>query len=90
MAKTSDMVFEVQVAEHGDTLWVHASDGSTVGRFDKRFGIDLHTTATEQMAGASQCLFCTHEAPGLAGWDRFREEMLRHYGLEVPADAISF
>lgn len=82
--------FEVQVSGNGDTIWVHASDGSTVGRFSKRFGIDLHTTAVAQMAGADQCLMCTHGAAGEEEWARFREGMLKHYGFVVPASALAF
>lgn len=46
----------VQVSYDRKTVWVHALDGSTVGRFSKTFGIDAHTTATQQLLGASQCL----------------------------------
>lgn len=87
---TKPLKFELQLSDTGNTLWVHASDGSTVGRFDKRFGIDLHSTVTEQMAGKSQCLFCTHEPAGLAEWEQFRAGMLKHYGFTIPADAMTF
>ncbi len=82
--------YEIQVSDTGLTLWVHAPEGSTVGRFDKRFGIDLHTTVTEQLAGKGQCLFCTHEAPTPEDWELFRAGVMEHYGVEVPADAITF
>lgn len=36
---------QVQVSACGTTVWVHGLDGSTVGRFSKRFGMDVHTTA---------------------------------------------
>ena len=51
---------QVQVSQDGQTVWVHSADGSTVGRFSKRFGLDVHRTVTEQLQGASQCLHCTH------------------------------
>jgi hypothetical protein len=44
-------VYSIDVSARGDTVWVTGDDGSCVGRFSKRFGIDVHRTATEQMAG---------------------------------------
>lgn len=82
--------YGIEVSATGSTLWVHAPDGSCVGRFDKRFGIDLHTTVSEQIAGKGQCLYCTHEAPTPKDWESFRAGMLKHYRVVVPADAITF
>lgn len=81
---------QVQVSEDRRTVWVHAGDGSTVGRFSKVFGMDVHTTLTEQLQGAGQCLRCTHEAPGQAEWNEFCDLMLVHYGIAVNRNAISF
>ena len=47
---------QVEASADGRTVWVHA-----VGRFSLQFGMDAHTTITEQLAGAAQCLHC--------GWD---------------------
>lgn len=76
------------MSDDGSTVWVHAIDGSTVGRFSKRFGLDIHTTVTQQMAGASQCLHCTHSPPGLNDWLKFCELMLHHHGIEVAPSLI--
>jgi len=73
----------VQVSLDGETVWVHALDGSTVGRFSKRFGMDVHTTVTQQLSGQSQCLRCTHERPGRSEWEEFCELMLTHHGVSV-------
>ncbi|HDR9473291.1 hypothetical protein [Burkholderia multivorans] len=83
-------LYSIDVSALGDTVWVTGDDGSCVGRFSKRFGIDVHRTVTEQMAGADQCLHCTHEAAGVVEWQEFRKAIRRHYGIEVPADAIRF
>lgn len=83
-------LFEVRVSADGKTLWVDGGDGSCIGRFSKTFGIDVHKTAAEQMAGGSQCLFCTHEAAGQREFEVFRAQMLAHHGIEVPADALNF
>lgn len=80
----------IDVSANGDTVWVTAHDGSCVGRFSKRFGIDVHRTVTEQLAGADQCLHCTHERAGEKEWAIFRAAIAEHYGIEVPASAISF
>ncbi|RQQ88740.1 hypothetical protein DF134_19415 [Burkholderia stagnalis] len=82
--------YSIDVSSLGDTVWVTAHDGSCVGRFSKRFGIDVHRTVTEQLAGADQCLRCTHTPAGAIEWSVFREEIAKHYGIEVPVDAISF
>ena len=74
---------QVQVSADGGTVWVHGEDGSTVGRFAKRFGMDVHTTVTEQLGGASQCLHCTHEKPNHSDWVTFCKLMQEHYGIAV-------
>jgi hypothetical protein len=51
--------YELQLSDTRNAVWIHASDGSTVGRFG-RMGIDLHNTVTEQMAGMPECRLCTH------------------------------
>ena len=81
---------QIQVSEDGGTLWVHALDGSTVGRFSKRFGIDVHRTMTEQMAGGEQCLSCSHEPAGPDDWRRFIDLMKVHHGVVIPYDLIEF
>lgn len=80
---------QIQVSSCGKTVWVHADDGSTVGRFSKTFGMDVHTTLTAQLGGAGQCLRCTHQAPTQAEWLEFCELMQKHYGIKVPTDLIN-
>lgn len=80
----------VQVSADRRTVWVHADDGSTVGRFSKVFGMDVHTTLNEQLQGAGQCLHCTHEAPGQAEWDEFCDLLQARHGIAVDRTAISF
>lgn len=81
---------DIQVSALGDTVWITSDDGSCVGRFSKRFGIDVHRTVTEQLAGADQCLHCTHEAAGPAEWQVFCEAIKKHHGIEVPVNTIRF
>lgn len=78
----------VQVSFDRGTVWVHDYDGSTVGRFSKAFGMDVHTTVTQQLGGASQCLACTHEPPDDAQWQEFCRLMWHHYQIEVPVDLL--
>lgn len=82
--------YDIQLSGSGDTVWVTAADGSCIGRFSKRFGIDVHTAVTDQMAGKSQCLFCTHTPSVQADWDIFREQVLQHHSIEVPAQLIKW
>ncbi|WJN72226.1 hypothetical protein [Burkholderia anthina] len=82
--------YNIDVSALGDTVWVTAHDGSCVGRFSKRFGIDVHRTVSEQLAGADQCLHCTHEPAGHLEWQVFREAVLQHHGINVPDSTIKF
>lgn len=90
MSKKKVPEFAIDRSADGKTVWVTGSDGSNIGRFSKTFGMDVHTTVTEQMAGSGQCLHCTHGRPGPAEWELFREKILTHYGIEVPADFITW
>lgn len=90
MSNIFDESQHVQVSADRKTVWVHADDGSTVGRFSKAFGMDCHTTLTEQLAGAGQCLHCTHEPPGPAEWELFCDLMNEHYGITVDRSALIF
>lgn len=80
---------QVQVSQDGQTVWVHSADGSTVGRFSKRFGLDVHRTVTEQLQGASQCLHCTHEPPTHADWVLFCRLMREHFGIQVAVGLLT-
>lgn len=74
-----------------DSLHVQvAPDGGTVGRFSKRWGLDVHTTATAQLGGASQCLHCTHEPAGRDQWLEFCALMAEHHGIEVDPAELHF
>ena len=78
---------EIQISDDGQTIWVHTSDGSTVGRYSTRFGMDVHNTVTAQMGGASQCLSCTHEPPTETDWDEFCRLMHVHHRIRLPPEA---
>lgn len=80
---------EVQVSADGGTVWVH-TEGSTVGRFSKRFGLDVHATVDQQMAGESQCLHCTHTPPTHSDWLIFCGLMADHYGIDVDTALVHF
>jgi hypothetical protein len=80
--------YEVEWSVTNDKVWIHASDGSTVGRFS-RFGIDLHNTVTDQLAGMPECRLCTHERPSVADWDMFREKALEWWDVNVPVNSFN-
>jgi hypothetical protein len=87
--KTKITFYQVESAHMRDAVWIHASDGSTVGRFGK-LGVDLHNTATEQLNGMPQCRLCTHGKVNRSDWDLFREKALEWWGVVVPVDAFDF
>lgn len=67
----------------GRTVWVHsAKDGSCIGRFS-RFGVDVHNTADAMIAGAPQCLECSHDLPPRESWRAFKRAMLLHHEAVV-------
>lgn len=85
--QSTSVQYEVQIALSRDAVWIHASDGSTVGRFGK-MGVDLHNTVTEQMRGMPQCRLCTHGKPSKSEWAMFREKVLEWWGIDIPTDAF--
>jgi len=85
--KLAHLEYELQLADNRNAVWIHASDGSTVGRFGVK-GVDLHTTVTEQLNGASQCRLCTHGEATIEDWQLFRDKALEWWGVEVPEDAF--
>lgn len=85
-----DMTDRIQLSGCGKTLWVHGLDGSTVGRFSKVFGMDVHRTATQQLAGLPQCQHCTHESPTEKDWAEFCRLMAVHHGVDVPVTHMKF
>jgi hypothetical protein len=83
----SGLSYAVQLSDTRTAVWIHASDGSTVGRFG-RMGIDLHNTVTEQMSGKPECRLCTHGQSTAHDWALFREKAKEWWGVEVPDDAF--
>lgn len=81
------MEYIYELAPTRKAVWVHASDGSTVGRFG-RMGIDIHTSITEQMAGSPECRLCTHAQVSEEDWSLFRSKAKEFWGLDIPADGI--
>lgn len=74
-----------ELLSDGRTVWINAADGSNIARFG-RMGIDVHTSITDQMKGASQCLACTHGMTDFADWRRFQALVQEHYGIMVGDD----
>ncbi len=85
-----ETLYSIEVSDVGDTAWLTGHDGSCVGRFRKRFGIDVHRTVTERIARAGQCLYCTHEAVGEGDWHDFRAAVVKHHAIGVPFYTIQF
>lgn len=74
--------YYVEYANNKDIIWVHATDGSTVGRFGKN-GVDIHTTVSEQMAGKGQCRLCTHRASTSEDLALFINKAAQFWGVDV-------
>lgn len=81
---------EVNAEPVRGTVWVNGPDGSCIGRFSKRFGIDVHRTATAQLAGEGECIMCTHSPADHAAWLLFVRAMQEHHGVAVPGDLLTW
>jgi hypothetical protein len=75
---------EIQLLTDGYTCWAHTADGERIGRWS-RLGIDIHLTLEEQLKQGRECLECVRGG----SWERFREGMQRHYGIDIPEDFLS-
>lgn len=82
---------QIEVNPTRNTVWVNSSyDGSCIGRFSKRFGMDVHRTGTEQQMGMGECLYCTHTAATEADWHLFIRLMLEHYEVVIPSSLLEW
>ncbi|SIT47770.1 conserved hypothetical protein [Paraburkholderia piptadeniae] len=82
-------LYEIVASGSGDTVWINGNDGLCWARFSKRFGIDVHRSASMPQAD-TECLYCTHGKADVDDWAIFRAEVLRHHGVFVDADTLSF
>jgi hypothetical protein len=83
------MEFLIDTSANGDTVWVN-SPTCCIGRFSKRFGMDIHRTVEQQMQGEPQCLHCTHGGGTHADWLEFVRLMKHHFNVTVPVDSLLF
>lgn len=86
----SEIDHEILADPARGTVWVNGADGSCIGRFSKRYGIDVHRTATAQLAGEGECIMCTHAPADRAAWLVFVDAMQQHHGVSVPNDLLSW
>jgi len=71
------------IRSNNEKLWVHCSSGETVGRFDVRFGMDIHRSVQDQLNGKPTCLFCTHKRPTQAEFDFFVKKAFELWGVSI-------
>ena len=83
-------ICEINADPGRGTVWINGADGSCIGRFSKRFGIDIHRTATAQLAGEGECIMCTHEPSDRTSWSLFIDAMRQHHGVTVPAELLTW
>lgn len=80
--------YEICLDALGRRLWINADDGSAIARFNTATGVDVHNTASDQIAGAPECLWCTHGRPDYQTWQGFVESVNEHFGVLLSIDAI--
>lgn len=81
---------DIQVSSNGNTVWVTGFDGTCIGRFSKRFGLDVHTTMTDQINGKKECLYCTHQTANEDDWKMFVHQIKINYDIEVPGNLVTW
>lgn len=82
MEQTNEVPRLFEVVSDGRTVWVNAETGECLGRFGP-YGVDIHRTVKDQVAGGSQCLDCTHTYPSLSEWEHFVATMKSVYGVTI-------
>lgn len=82
-----NVTYEVEWSVQKDRVWIHASDGSTVGRFS-RTGIDLHHSITEQLQGKQECRYCTHRFATKSDWETFKKKAKEFWNVDIPERAF--
>lgn len=76
-----------QILWDGQTVWVNScEDGSSIARFS-RVSVDIHKSATEQIATGDQCLACFHVEYPSHAWNKFIRLLFEYYGVEAPEAA---
>jgi len=83
---SNGQVFEVLLDELSCRVWINGQDGSCLARFNPNKGIDLHNSVTEQMQGAPECRFCTHEKAYLPDWELFMSKVDEYWGITICAE----
>jgi len=83
-----DRLYEVCSDTLGRRVWINSDDGSAVARFNTSTGVDVHNSASDQMAGAPECLWCTHGKPDYKTWLGFIEAVSQHFGLQLSINDI--
>ena len=82
---------EIEVNTTRTTVWVNSTiDGSCIGRFSKKFGMDVHKTGTEQIEGKGECIHCTHTPGTKEDWNTFCRLMAHHYDVAVPSLLLEY
>ncbi len=81
---------QIEVSGNGVTVWIHAPDTARPWGDSQKFGMDIHTSLTEQLEGAAECLHCTHTKPKEEDWVLFCNLIHKHYGITVSKDLVTF
>jgi hypothetical protein len=84
----NEQLYELILDDSRKRLWLNASDGSAVARFNVT-GVDIHNTVTDQLAGSSECLWCTHGKPNLNTWLSFIKAVKQHFGITILVNSIN-
>ena len=87
MEYTIDKKTGHEIAWDGRTVWVNScKDGSAIGRFSARGGVDVHQTLQNQVDTGTECLDCC-PLGGEEGWHRFCASMLKYHDVVIPEEA---
>lgn len=88
--KNKKSFYQIQYDYNRKVVWIHCSDGSTVGRFNKYTGIDIHHSMSEQIEGKPQCKLCTHVKPSKEDWLFFVEKAKELWNVDIDKNHIEY
>lgn len=73
---------QYEIRSDGGSVWLNDQTGHCLARFG-RLGVDVHRSVADQMAGAGECLACTHGWAGAAEWNLFVQAVRAHHDVEI-------
>lgn len=80
--------YQIQYDTNKQRLWVNASTGENVARFNSKAGIDIHNSIEDQFMGKPECQYCTHAVPTQEDFNIFCEKVKEYFKVDIDKSQI--